>query len=101
MIRKPFGLLILAAFFTFSCSTKPKTPKLVITLVVDQLRPDLLTRFENCPHQQIFKFDYKKMFVEKIINTAIPDSNKGAGIEWSSGANAPELNYVFNKRNTF
>jgi hypothetical protein len=29
---------------------------------------------------------------EKIINTAIPDSNKGAGIEWSSGANAPELN---------
>ena len=41
------------------------------------------------------------MFVEKIINTAIPDSNKGAGIEWSSGANAPELNYVFNKRNTF
>ena len=47
MIRKPFGLLILAAFFTFSCSTKPKTPKLVITLVVDQLRPDLLTRFDD------------------------------------------------------
>ena len=39
--------------------------------------------------------------IEKIINTAIPDSNKGAGIEWSSGANAPELDYVFNKRNTF
>jgi hypothetical protein len=50
-----------------------------------------LTRFEKSPQTQIFKFDYRKK-IEKIINTAIPDSNKGAGIEWSSGANAPELN---------
>jgi len=34
----------------------------------------------------------EKKILKKIINTAIPDSNKGAGIEWSSGANAPELN---------
>jgi len=40
-------LLIFAAFFTFSCNSKPKIPKLVITLVVDQLRPDLLTRFDD------------------------------------------------------
>jgi len=47
---------------------------------------------KKSPQTQIFKFDYRKKNFEKIINTAIPDSNKGAGIEWSYGANAPELN---------
>jgi len=48
MIRKTLGLLVFAVFFSFSCSnSNPPKPKLVITLVVDQMRPDLLTRFDN------------------------------------------------------
>ena len=47
MIRKTLGLLVFAVFFSFSCSSKPQQPKLVITLVVDQFRPDLLTRFDD------------------------------------------------------
>ena len=47
MIVSYFRLLIMAAFFSFSCSSKPQQPKLVITLVVDQFRPDLLTRFDD------------------------------------------------------
>ena len=47
MIIKPF-LFILMVFYLCACS-KPKAikPKLVITLVVDQLRPDLLTRYND------------------------------------------------------
>ena len=59
-----------------------------------------MTRFANYPQSQIFKLDYRKKFVEKI-NTTIPDSKKGAGIERNSGSNDPEFNYVFNRRNTF
>ena len=47
MIRSYFRLLIMATFFSFSCCSKPQQPKLVITLVVDQFRPDLLTRFDD------------------------------------------------------
>ena len=48
MIRKYLGLVCTAAFVCFSCTVSPPaTPKLVITLVVDQMRPDLLTRFDN------------------------------------------------------
>ena len=47
MMRNSYGLLIMATFISFSCSTKPNKPKLVITLVVDQMRPDLLTRFDD------------------------------------------------------
>jgi len=47
MIQKYVWLILVSVFFSFSCSTKPKTPKLVITLVVDQMRPDLLTRFDD------------------------------------------------------
>ena len=50
-----------------------------------------MTRFANCPQSQIFKLDYRKKFVEKI-NTTIPDSKKGAGIERNSGSNDPEFN---------
>ena len=48
MIRKCLGLFCIAAFVPFFCiASPPATPKLVITLVVDQMRPDLLTRFDN------------------------------------------------------
>ena len=48
MIRKCLGLVCTAGFVCFSCTVSPPaTPKLVITLVVDQMRPDLLTRFDN------------------------------------------------------
>ena len=48
MIRKYLGLFCTAAFVSFFCTASPPaTPKLVITLVVDQMRPDLLTRFDN------------------------------------------------------
>ena len=48
MIRSYLWLSILAAFFSFSCNnSQPQIPKLVITLVVDQFRPDLLTRFDD------------------------------------------------------
>ena len=47
MIMKRF-LFIFTVFYFCSCS-QPKAiqPKLVITLVVDQLRPDLLSRFDD------------------------------------------------------
>ena len=48
MIRSYFWLPIIAAFFSLSCNnSRPQIPKLVITLVVDQMRPDLLTRFDD------------------------------------------------------
>ena len=48
MIRSYFWLPIIAAFFSLSCNnSQPQIPKLVITLVVDQMRPDLLTRFDD------------------------------------------------------
>ena len=48
MIRSYFWLPIIAAFFSLSCNnSQPQMPKLVITLVVDQMRPDLLTRFDD------------------------------------------------------
>ena len=48
MIRSYFWLPIFAAFFSLSCNnSQPQIPKLVITLVVDQMRPDLLTRFDD------------------------------------------------------
>ena len=48
MIRSYLWLPIIAAFFSLSCNnSQPQMPKLVITLVVDQMRPDLLTRFDD------------------------------------------------------
>ena len=48
MIRSYLWLPIIAAFFSLSCNnSQPQIPKLVITLVVDQMRPDLLTRFDD------------------------------------------------------
>ena len=49
MINTSIRLFFIVAFF-FSCDQVPKDPappKLVITLVVDQMRPDLLTRFNK------------------------------------------------------
>jgi predicted AlkP superfamily pyrophosphatase or phosphodiesterase len=48
MIRSYLWLPLFAAFLSFSCNySQPQIPKLVITLVVDQMRPDLLTRFDD------------------------------------------------------
>lgn len=47
-MKKNLFSLTLFSLIYFSCSlTKPKPPKLVITFVIDQMRPDLLTRFEH------------------------------------------------------
>ena len=47
MIMKPF-LFIFTVFYFCSCShPKATQPKLVIALVVDQLRPDLLSRYND------------------------------------------------------
>ena len=50
MTKISMRLIFISAFFFFSCnqtSKTPESPKLVITLVVDQMRPDLLTRFDD------------------------------------------------------
>ena len=48
MRKKYFGLSFLLMLNLNSCSTsKLEDPKLVIMLVVDQMRPDLLTRFDD------------------------------------------------------
>jgi len=47
MNRKSFWLIIISVLFSISCKTQPSQPKLVIVLVVDQMRPDLLTRFDK------------------------------------------------------
>ena len=48
MRNKLVGLALCLAFFSYSCTNENhERPKLVITLVVDQMRPDLLTRFDD------------------------------------------------------
>jgi len=43
-----FGLVCVAALNQTSCTAlKPSSPSLVVMLVVDQMRPDLLTRFDG------------------------------------------------------
>ena len=48
MTRKFYGLFLGTVFFSLSC-IKPalESPKLVILLVADQMRPDLLSRYDN------------------------------------------------------
>ena len=48
MNKLAFGLVCSAALNFFTCTGAPTAPpKLVILLVVDQMRPDLLTRFND------------------------------------------------------
>ena len=48
MKLKNIGLLLFLYFFNISCNSGNQKPaKLIITIVVDQMRPDLLTRYEK------------------------------------------------------
>ena len=48
MTRKLFGFLLGTVVFSFSCTTsETATPKLVVLMVLDHMRPDHLTRFDE------------------------------------------------------
>ena len=59
-----FALLTLMACYT---PIKPSKPKLVVGIVVDQMRMDYLTRFENHFGNGGFKRFYNQGFVAKTI----------------------------------
>ena len=44
---KYFSILLFSFLISYCSDRKANSPKLVITIVVDQMRPDLLSRFEN------------------------------------------------------
>ena len=61
------SFLLLVVLFFVSCQTKiqPRSPKLVVGIVVDQMRMDYLTRFQNHYGSAGFKRFYNQGFIAK------------------------------------
>lgn len=89
-------LAILCLLFFLGCDTpiKPSKPKLVVGIVVDQMRMDYLTRFENHYSNNGFKRFYHQGFVAKNHHFDYAQTKTGPGHASISTGTPPAIHGI-------
>lgn len=94
MNLKSIVLLILILFVGCNTPIQPSKPKLVVGIVVDQMRMDYLTRFENHFGNEGFKRFYREGFVAKNHHFDYAQTKTGPGHASISTGTPPAIHGI-------
>ena len=94
MNLRNIALLIPILFVACNTPIQPSKPKLVVGIVVDQMRMDYLTRFENHFGNEGFKRFYSEGFVAKNHHFDYAQTKTGPGHASISTGTPPAIHGV-------
>ncbi len=91
---KVFSVLVLLSFVSCNTPIQPSKPKLIVGIVVDQMRMDYLTRFENHFSNNGFKRFYNQGFVAKNHHFDYAQTKTGPGHASISTGTPPAIHGI-------
>ena len=94
MNTKHFALFALLTLMACNTPIQPSKPKLVVGIVVDQMRIDYLTRFENHFGNEGFKRFYNQGFVAKNHHFDYAQTKTGPGHASISSGTPPAIHGI-------